>query len=212
MQILLDGFHKTAHMEPITDTMMYLYGKGHFPVPMVFPCLAQCEYGQEIVIALLQVQMEACECCPWHHGNGEGVGWCIWFCVHIQYVPVGFQIGFVSRKECGKILAVLRPEVGKGFLFLMENGVAWLHVGVDAHISLFVKGCAELLVVVQVFGQEIQQGRIQGNACFLQDGDVQRNSYAVGAGNVFVVVKEIGLSVPCFHVDGCECHCLCSFS
>ena len=79
VQILLEGFHKTAHMEPITDTMMYLYGKGHFPVPMVFPCLAQCEYGQEIVIALLQVQMEARECGPWHHGNGKGVGRCIWF-------------------------------------------------------------------------------------------------------------------------------------
>ena len=212
MQILLKRFHKTAYMEPITDIMVYLYGKGHFPMTVVFPCLAQCEYGQGVVIALLQVQMEACECCPWHHGNGKGVGRCVWLCVHIQYISVGFQIGFVSCKECGKVLAVLCPEVGEGFLFLMENGVAWLHVGIDAHISLFVKGCAELLVAVYVFGQEIQQGRIQGNACFLQNGDVQRNGHAVSAGNVLVVVEEIWLSVPCFHVNGCKCHCLCSFS
>ena len=87
VQVLLKGFHKAAYMKPIADTMVYLYGKGHFPVPMVFPCLAQCEYGQEIVIALLQVQVEACECCPWHHGNGEGVGRRIWFCIHVQNVP-----------------------------------------------------------------------------------------------------------------------------
>ena len=55
-------------------------------------------------------------------------------------------------------------------------------------------------------------GLVNGARIVDQWGDVQRNGHAVSAGNVLVIVEEIWLSVPCFHVNGCKCHCLCSFS
>lgn len=128
MDQLLQLVEKAAEVETVADGVVDLHRQRDTADTTTLIILAEGKDGQEIIIALLQIQVEAVKRGPWDHGNRKGVGRGAWFGLHLPPLAIQRPIFHIPLQENAVIRRKLRPEIGKGLCLRMENGITGMEL------------------------------------------------------------------------------------
>ena len=88
MKIFTQFTDKSANMESIADSMMDLDRQRDICTTVFLIVLSKREYGNQVVVAFLQIQVKSVKAFPRNHGNGEGVSGCIRLRIHFRHITI----------------------------------------------------------------------------------------------------------------------------
>ena len=193
-------------MEPVAHRVVDLNRQGQEEPPVFGVAFPHGKDGQQIVISLLQVQVEALKSGPRQGGHREMVRGDIRLSDQALLRPVPRHVLGIGGAEVLQVRGVFGPEVGEGLGVLVKDGVAGEHVLEDAQFTGLVAGGPKLIVPVDDGCEIVQHGRIELMASFPNLGDIQFDGHAVGAGDVRKIMCEILVPRPLGWIDLLKCH------
>lgn len=115
-------------MKAVADGVVDLHRQRDTANSVTLIILSKRKDRQQVIIALLQIQVEAVKRGPWDHGNGKGVGRGAWFGLHLPPLAIQRPIFHIPLQENAVIRRKLRPEIGKGLCLRMENGITGMEL------------------------------------------------------------------------------------
>lgn len=198
----LDVIHQTAEVEAVAHGVVDLDRQGKLCPSSLLLEPAHGEDGGQIVIAPLEVQVEAGEGGPGDHGYREGVGGRVLLGSEaLRGAPAGEGV-LIGAEEHGSIRVIGAPEVGEGLRLPVEHGEGGVDNGVVPRLPCPVQGHPELPPGVHRPGQAVEHGGIELDGPLPDRGDIKGYGHAVGAGHLGEVVVKPGLTGPAAAVHG----------
>jgi len=125
MEVILQRFIKSAHVDSIHDSMMPLYAERHLPCIALLEVFSPGEAGDRIRRVELHGMGKACERYPRYRGHVQhiillGVGFQIRMCFHIR------NILFSPPGKLGKMLSILNGTKAEK-IYVSQYGKTRVH-------------------------------------------------------------------------------------